>query len=219
MKNFIGESKSNIFKRKFNKKYNLYKDIIIKKLTNLWTAFIWYCDNVNEYFSKRGIITTVILAFIANLIFSDYTTYIVIFAIIICTLCLINKFLNIYKLKIYYSEKLPNVTEELDNIISECIVEYFILNSYEGTKYINSEEETVIKKEISNMVSSRLSEDLINKLSIKYREDSVYTIIAAKINMIVMGYVVQNNGKIDSDKITDNNKISSTIPYIINNQK
>lgn len=219
MKNLLGDSKSNIFKRKFNKKYNLYKNIIAKKLIELWFTFVWYCDNINEYFSKRGIITTVILAFIVNLIFYNHTIYIIIFTIIICGMCLINKFLNIYKLKLYYSEKIPNTTEELDNIISECLMEYFFLNSYEGTKYINSEEETVIKREISNMVSSRLSETLIYKLSIKYREDSIYTIIASRINMLVMAYVIQNNGKLDSNKINDNNKISSTIPYIINNQK
>lgn len=218
MKNYAGQSFLTFMFNKFKMKIESYH--IDSKLNIVWNKFIWYCDLINQYFNKRGIVTICIICILASIIFSEYIKTIFTFGCVGIVLCLINKFINTIYTKSVIIRKIPDPIFELDNIISECIVEYLILNQYEGTKYLSSNDETKIKKEVANMISSRLSDTMIEKLSIKYNELSIYTIIASRINMIVMRYVIETNKNIDSSKINNNKitgtPISSTIPYIAN---
>lgn len=87
-----------------------------------------------------------------------------------------------------------NVIETLNIIIQDAFDDYKVktLILYEG-QWINSDKEDEIRKGLSSLVSSRISDAAIDKLSLIYRPENIASIIGDKIYITVMNYVINHN--------------------------
>lgn len=87
-----------------------------------------------------------------------------------------------------------SIPEILSLVINECFDDYKIktlLPLEEG--YINSEREAEIRQGLVAMVTSRLSTATLDKLSLYYNIKNIADIIADKIYIVVLNYIVQHN--------------------------
>lgn len=86
------------------------------------------------------------------------------------------------------------VPEVLDLIIRESFNDYQLKSLYplnEG--YINSERETEIRGELIALVSSRISNAALDKVSLFYNVTNIADVLADKIYIAVMNYVIEHN--------------------------
>ena len=81
-------------------------------------------------------------------------------------------------------------------------------------------------KSIVDLVSARISPTLFKKLSIKYKEESVYDVIANRINIMVMNHVIAVNTNLDRERMETernrapkDNRYTSTIQYLNNDNQ
>lgn len=120
-------------------------------------------------------------------------------------LCLITVILitNIqHKRKLEYLTRYQiNVNANIDQTIP-AILELIITESFNDYKikylvldqsYINETKEAEIRKDLCELVSSRISEAALEKLSLFYNMANIGAIIADKIYIIVMDYVAAHN--------------------------
>lgn len=126
----------------------------------------------------------------------------------------------------YMGIEVNEVRMELDNFINECLEEYLVYSSYDGLNQISPDGETKIRANIVDLVSARISPTLFKKLSIKYKEDSVYDVIANRINIMVMNHVIAVNTNLDRERIANernkdprDNRFTSTIQYLNNDNQ
>lgn len=93
-----------------------------------------------------------------------------------------------------------SIPEILSMVIRECFEDYQIktlLPLEEG--YINSEREAEIRRGLVDMVTSRLSSATIDKLSLYYNIKNIADIIADKVYITVLNYVVEHNNAINNN--------------------
>lgn len=222
MKNSLGVYEGFFSIRYFKQKINMVKKYIDRNMPSVIDNLLWCFTNIEDYFVKHGIITIIIIGIILISLYPHKLFFITSCGVVGIICCLLNKSINVDKDKYFLTRNFNNVTDQLDDIIRECMTEYLVLNNYGGESYITSDQETKLRTEVAALVSSRISSNLINKLSTKYNESSVYQIIATRINMTVMQYVIQNNKQLD-DGVINNNELnintSSTIPFIVNQDK
>lgn len=86
------------------------------------------------------------------------------------------------------------VPEVLDLIIRESFNDYQLKSLYplnEG--YINSEREAEIRGELIALVSSRISNAALDKVSLFYNVTNIADVLADKIYIAVMNYVIEHN--------------------------
>ena len=126
----------------------------------------------------------------------------------------------------YMGIEVNEVRMELDNFISECLEEYLVYSSYDGLNQISPDAETKIRNKIVDLVSARISPTLFKKLSIKYKEESVYDVIANRINIMVMNHVIAVNTNLDRERMETernrapkDNRYTSTIQYLNNDNQ
>ena len=97
-----------------------------------------------------------------------------------------------------------NIPKILDTYITEVFNEYRIkhFEFKEAPFYINKEEEKKMLEDIAQLCGDRISSNMIDKLSLFWDTKELGSIIAEKIETIVMTYVVTNNAVKydDSDK-------------------
>ena len=108
------------------------------------------------------------------------------------------------KIMIQQSEHRLHISAQIDKTIPE-LLEYIIQESfrdYEATTlvplnedYINEEREKEIRAELVNIVGERISPIALEKIAIFYNEDNIAKVIADKIYITVMTYVVEHNSK------------------------
>lgn len=87
-----------------------------------------------------------------------------------------------------------SIPEILDLIIQESFTDYqvkYLTPANDG--YINSEREAEIRKELVAVVTSRISSAAIDKISLFYNIKNIADIIADKIYILVMNYVIDHN--------------------------
>ena len=87
-----------------------------------------------------------------------------------------------------------SIPEILDLIIRESFADYqvkYLLPLDE--KYINSEREGQIRKDLANLVTTRISSAAMDKISLFYNIANIADIIADKIYILVMNYVTDHN--------------------------
>lgn len=100
-----------------------------------------------------------------------------------------------------------NITEILNEFIDECFQEYRIkqlVPDRDGMpEYITDEREKEIRDELVKIVSSRLSPVLMERLSLYYRADHIGSVIADKIYLTVMNYVIETNAMRDTNKANE----------------
>jgi len=108
------------------------------------------------------------------------------------------------KIMIQQSEHRLHISAQIDKTIPE-LLEYIIQESfrdYEATTlvplnedYINEEREKEIRAELVNIVGERISPIALEKIAIFYNEGNIAKVIADKIYITVMTYVVEHNSK------------------------
>lgn len=108
------------------------------------------------------------------------------------------------KIMIQQSEHRLHISTQIDKTIPE-LLEYIIQESfrdYEATTlvplnedYINEEREKEIRAELVNIVGERISPIALEKIAIFYNEGNIAKVIADKIYITVMTYVVEHNSK------------------------
>lgn len=223
MSNSMGQSKFEVFlintreelkalRRKNRERtlriINTYAPIIISGAKR-------YADIINSVYGDYGNIIITIL-YLLSVVFLDNTLFYTFIWIVCIILNLIGGYIKIQKDKFYLTQDYSKILEEVDKLISDCLTEYAIFDGYDGTRYINAKEEEKIKENISTMVSARISQSLLDRLAIAYNPDSVYTLIAARISIIILSYVVENNRSKNKEQTIPNiNTTTSTIPYIL----
>lgn len=80
------------------------------------------------------------------------------------------------------------------DIIDECFTDYKIMYLLPKSElYITDEREKQIRADLVSIVSERISEIAISKLTVRYNEASIAAIIADKIYIVVMNYVIEHN--------------------------
>lgn len=87
-----------------------------------------------------------------------------------------------------------SIPEILSMVIRECFEDYQVktlLPLEEG--YINSDREAEIRRGLVEIVTSRLSSATIDKLSLYYNIKNIADIIADKVYITVLHYVVEHN--------------------------
>ena len=88
----------------------------------------------------------------------------------------------------------PEVPDALDKIIQQCFDEFILMNTgYQKEHYINQTEEQEIVNRMIDKVSERISDTIYTKLELYYNSAAVPDIVANKIYMAVMAYVIENN--------------------------
>jgi len=89
-----------------------------------------------------------------------------------------------------------SIPEILNIIIQESFDDYqvkFLAPLNEG--YLNEERESQIRKDLVSIVTSRLSNAAMDKLSLIYNPMNIANILADKIYIIVMKYVSDHNAQ------------------------
>ena len=90
-----------------------------------------------------------------------------------------------------------SIPEILNLIIQDCFTDYKVktlLPLQEG--YINSTREDQIRQALVEMVSGRISNAALDKLSLFYNIKNIAAIIADKIYITVMQYVIEHNAAV-----------------------
>ena len=108
------------------------------------------------------------------------------------------------KIIIQQSEHRLHISAQIDKTIPE-LLEYIIQESFRDYKattlvplnedYINEEREKEIRAELVNIVGERISPIALEKIAIFYNEGNIAKVIADKIYITVMTYVVEHNSK------------------------
>ena len=86
----------------------------------------------------------------------------------------------------------------LEIIIEESFADYQVKSLVplnEG--FINTDREAEIRKELVNLVSSRISNAALDKLSLYYNIKNIADIMADKIYILIMNYVIEHNKGIE----------------------
>lgn len=86
----------------------------------------------------------------------------------------------------------------LEIIIEESFADYKVKSLVplnEG--FINTDREAEIRKELVNLVSSRISNAALDKLSLYYNIKNIADIMADKIYILIMNYVIEHNKGIE----------------------
>lgn len=114
----------------------------------------------------------------------------------------IDKEINIQKYKVHIenidADSSKDIQAILDNFVQECLDDYLATHpEMSDHHYITDEEEIVLRSEIANMVSLRMSDAMYNKLSIYYNPYTIASIIAEKIYIKITIFVVNNNTDAD----------------------
>ena len=82
----------------------------------------------------------------------------------------------------------------LDIFIQKCIDNYLVMNpKYGEMVYINSEEQTNLNKGVNKKVVDEMSESFYNRLTVIYEIDKLASIIAERVYIRTMYYIVEKN--------------------------
>ena len=87
-----------------------------------------------------------------------------------------------------------SIPEILNIIIDESFTDYKIKTLLPlNEEYINNEREVEIRKGLVNLVTARISSAALDKLSLFYNIENIADILADKIYIVVMNYVMEHN--------------------------
>lgn len=88
-----------------------------------------------------------------------------------------------------------SIPEILNLIIQESFIDYQVKNVVANEGFINSERETEIRNDLVSLVTSRISNAVLDKLSLFYNIENIADIIADKIYITVMNFVANHNSQ------------------------
>lgn len=143
------------------------------------------------------------------MLFNSITALLVIMAVVLIVLATIvvitnirykKKLLEISMYQINTSAQIDgSIPEILSLVIDECFNDYKIKELLPvQDEYINSEKEAEIRKGLTNMVTHRISNAALDKLSLFYNITDIAEILADKIYITVMNYVLNHNNQFEN---------------------
>lgn len=87
----------------------------------------------------------------------------------------------------------------LNEIIDECFTDYKLLVLFpKNEAYLTEEREREIRSDLAAKVTERLSPMTMDKLSLRYNVANIGAIIADKIYIVVMNYVIEHNAMLEN---------------------
>lgn len=143
------------------------------------------------------------------MLFNSITALLIIMAVVLIALATIvvitnirykKKLLEISMYQINTSAQIDgSIPEILSLVIDECFNDYKIKELLPvQDEYINSEKEAEIRKGLINMVTHRISNAALDKLSLFYNIADIAEILADKIYITVMNYVLNHNNQFEN---------------------
>lgn len=135
--------------------------------------------------------------------------YILLVVVIFIANKLIKKYIESYSkrvdneltaLQLSIGININEVNSALDGIINDAINEYAIINAIDSITYINEDIEAKIRLFVSNEVTIRLSDTMINKLKLFYKSEAIPDLIAKRIFLNISLYAAKNNSAIKGFK-------------------
>ena len=106
-----------------------------------------------------------------------------------------NKMIELSKHKMHISAQIDkSIPDLLEFIIQESFEDYIattLIPLNEG--YINSDREKEIRNDLVSIITDRISPVALEKIAIFYNENNIAKIMADKIYISVMAYVVEHN--------------------------
>ena len=143
------------------------------------------------------------------MLFNSITTLLIIMAVVLIVLAIIvvitnirykKKLLEISMYQINTSAQIDgSIPEILSLVIDECFNDYKIKELLPvQDEYINSEKEAEIRKGLTSMVTHRISNAALDKLSLFYNITDIAEILADKIYITVMNYVLNHNNQFEN---------------------
>lgn len=105
------------------------------------------------------------------------------------------KRIDLAERSIYYSANITmDIPKLLDDIINECFLDYQVaVLAPRRLDYIGDDEEAQIKHDLAVWVSNRISNAALEKIGLFYNKGNLASIIAEKIDLVVLNYTVKNN--------------------------
>ena len=143
------------------------------------------------------------------MLFNSITALLIIMAVVLIVLAIIvvitnirykKKLLEISMYQINTSAQIDgSIPEILSLVIDECFNDYKIKELLPvQDEYINSEKEAEIRKGLTSMVTHRISNAALDKLSLFYNITDIAEILADKIYITVMNYVLNHNNQFEN---------------------
>lgn len=94
------------------------------------------------------------------------------------------------------SDTINSIPEILDIFINNCFADYVLINlppDQQGMpQFVTDDMEIKIRKDLAELVSARISNTLLQQISIYYNLDTIGEIIGTKIYAVVMNYAIQS---------------------------
>ena len=166
-------------------------------------------DKVNHIYSEYCFICLALLWIILTVI-QRYAIVLNTFIVLsIAVLTIVYKYMTFIEDKFYITTDFSSTIKELDELISDCIQEYTLMNSLQDPVYINDATESKIREEVISLVIAKMSKRLLKKLSITYNQDIVHEVIAVRVYIIVMRLVVEINKTKDEENIPNQPQTST----------
>lgn len=192
------------------KKYMFYIKEYINRLipiiANTKNKISDFIAALKENFSKNPYVYLCVF-FMISVALTDSASVIAFALFLVAIIVIANKFVNNKHEEFVLTTDFSVAIKELDSLISDCIQEYMVMNGLANTTYINTKLETQIRTETTNLVTAKLSNTLYKKLAYLYNEEAVYTVIAARIYIIIMNFTIQTNEKArNNEVVTEINK-------------
>lgn len=143
------------------------------------------------------------------MLFNSITALLIIMAVVLIVLAIIvvitnirykKKLLEISMYQINTSAQIDgSIPEILSLVIDECFNDYKIKELLPvQDEYINSEKEAEIRKGLTSMVTRRISNAALDKLSLFYNIADIAEILADKIYITVMNYALNHNNQFEN---------------------
>lgn len=89
----------------------------------------------------------------------------------------------------------------IDAIIQDIFNRYQIINlSHEENLYISDKRQLQIIQEVFTMVMNAISNNILERLSLIYKKEYIEDIIAQRVQMVVLQFVIDTNGSYSDTK-------------------
>lgn len=156
---------------------------------------------INQLFLRVGFILLVATAVSAW--FTKDASFCFFWGAVLYLLVILNRRTDLIKQSINADVQIDaSIPEILDKLIQECFDEWYALNEgYREIEFINKDKEKDILLKINELVAARMSRTFQSKLNSYYNEEAVDDVVAKKVYMLVMNYVITNNIPKDKPKL------------------
>lgn len=89
-----------------------------------------------------------------------------------------------------------NIESELDRFVMDCINEYILINYAHTNNYLNADECDKIFREVVDMIKSRLTPAMFDKMSLYYNKNEIGNVIVYKAYLNIMKFIMERNNNV-----------------------